>query len=217
MISLKKNFLFIHVPKTGGNSIQNILKDYSEDKIVTLSKYQDGIERFEVRNEKYDIVKHSTLADYKKAIETKTFKKLFKFSTIRNPWDMCISYFFSPHRGDIKWDRDQFIIFIQGIPNITHYIREESIVEMIRKKAFKKNTVDKKSIDCDIDFLIKFENIHEDFNKVCEILEIPFNSLPHRNKSKKQHYTKYYDDELIEIVKKRFSAEISYANYIFGK
>ena len=41
MISIKKNFLFIHVPKTGGNSMQNILRDYSEDQIVALAKHQD--------------------------------------------------------------------------------------------------------------------------------------------------------------------------------
>ena len=62
MISTQKKFLFIHVPKTGGNSIQNILHEYSEDEIVASAKHQDGVERFEVRNSKYNIRKHSTLS-----------------------------------------------------------------------------------------------------------------------------------------------------------
>ena len=96
MLSLQKKFLFIHVPKTGGNSIQNILRNFSEDKIACLADHQDGFERFGVINDKYATKKHSTLDQYKKAIEPKIYQELFKFSTIRNPWDRCISFYFSP-------------------------------------------------------------------------------------------------------------------------
>ena len=217
MISLNKKFLFIHVPKTGGNSIQNILRNYSEDEIVTLGKHQDGIERFEVRNNKYSIQKHSTLSTYKNEIESNIYEPLFKFSTIRNPWDMCISFYFSPHRGKIEWYRDRFKEYIQTIPTIRHYIMIESMADKINRKfhiGLKSKT---KPLDTDIDFLIRFENLNEDFNKVCDILEIPFVELPLRNKSTRSHYTEYFDDELIALIGNRFSDEIKHVNYIYGE
>ena len=64
MISFQKHFLFVHIPKTAGNSIQSVLRDYSEDELVALRDEQDGIERFGLRNPKYKIKKHSTLAEY---------------------------------------------------------------------------------------------------------------------------------------------------------
>jgi hypothetical protein len=220
MISQKKNFLFIHLPKTGGNSIQNILREYSEDNIVKLNKHQDGIERFGVRNDKYNIKKHSTLDHYKKKIEPEIFKKFFKFSTIRNPWDRCISFYFSPHRGNIVWNRNDFKNLIQSIPTIRKFITTRSLTKKITDKITGKLRIEiksSKSIDSEIDFLLRFENLNEDFKKVCEIIDIPFKELPHRNKSSKKHYTKYYDDELIELVRNKFLDEIKYANYKYGE
>ncbi|MGB1541485.1 MAG: sulfotransferase family 2 domain-containing protein, partial [Cycloclasticus sp.] len=152
MISVHKRFLFIHVPKTGGNSIQNILRNYSEDEIVTLAKHQDGIERFEVRNSKYNTTKHSTLSHYKSALDSKTYHSLFKFATIRNPWDMMISYYFSPHRAVEEWDRGDFVALVDRVPTLRHFICERSFSENSLEKIGVKTK--KQKLGKNIDFLI---------------------------------------------------------------
>jgi len=77
MISLQKRFLFVHIPKTAGNSIQSALRDYSEDQLVALRKEQDGIERFGLRNPRYKIKKHSTLREYRDALGDEQFRNLY--------------------------------------------------------------------------------------------------------------------------------------------
>ncbi|MDO6562455.1 sulfotransferase family 2 domain-containing protein [Amphritea sp. 1_MG-2023] len=200
MISIQKKFLFIHVPKTGGNSIQNILKVYSEDDIVVLAKHQDGIERFEVRNKIYDIKKHSILSHYKSVLEPDTYESLFKFATIRNPWEKMISFYFSPHRGVKKWDRNNFIALLNNVAPLRHYVCEGA-------QSIK--------VDSELDYLIKFENLDEDFGIVCKNLGIPEITLPRRNQSNRRHYSKYYDSELIQLVEDRFKEEIEFGNYSF--
>ena len=66
MLSLKNKFLFIHAPKTAGNSIQNILRKYSEDTVVIKHKSPDKtyLDRFEVKSNFLSTKKHSTINEY---------------------------------------------------------------------------------------------------------------------------------------------------------
>jgi hypothetical protein len=214
MISLKKQFLFVHIPKTGGNSIQNILKDYSEDEIIHTAGHHDGVDRFQLRNSRCEISKHSTLSEYRAQIDPATFAALFKFAAIRNPWDMMVSYYFSPHRGWTEWDRDKFKQILARTHTFRHYACLQSPMERLRRAL----RIPGKPADPmrDIDFVIRFEHLQEDFNTLCEKLDIPQADLPHRNASKRGHYSQYYDDELVQLVAKRFTEEIQLGGYRFG-
>jgi hypothetical protein len=216
MISLEKKFLFIHIPKTAGNSIQNILNIYSEDKIISEKKNQDGIDRFGIKNDKYDIEKHSTLTDYKKTLEKDVYDSLFKFSTIRNPWARMISYYFSPHRGNVKWNRNEFINLVNQAPTLGDYIKEYSLYDRMLSRVGFNSGHSSKRLDADVDFLIRFENLNADFKDLCKTLDIPFTPLPKTNVSIRKHFSKYYDRELVEIVQKKFREEIEFENYEFN-
>lgn len=219
MISLQKHFLFIHVPKTGGNSIQNVLQQYSEDEIVIIADYQDGIERFEVRNSRYKIHKHSTLREYKEVLDSTFYKSLFKFAVIRNPWDMMISWYFSPHRKVTEWVRNDFVRLIDEVPTLDHYITvsssSESTYPTLKDICLFQEKFWVHPLIRHIDFLVRFEKLNEDFAKVCRKLRVPYSQLPIRNRSSRGHYSKYYDAELREMVGLKFHQEIAFGNYQF--
>ena len=216
MISIQKKFLFIHVPKTGGNSIQGILKNYSEDIIITRKKGENGFdERFELKNRKYKIKKHASLYQYKKVLEPDIYNSLFKFAVIRNPWDRMISYYFSPNLGVVKWEKEKFIKFVNNVKPLKYYIAEYNLLDKVFYELNLNVKNDRSKLDENIDYIIKFENIEKDFEKVCKKLSIPYQTLPVVNKSYREHYSKYYDEELIELVKRKYRDEIELFNYKF--
>jgi len=192
MLSIQHRFLFIHIPKTGGNSVQEILLPYSMDKKVMDHK-QDGIERFDLTNKELGTNKHSRLGEYRKKLPSELFASLFKFATLRNPWDRMVSFYWMPYKGNIEWDRNEFRkVILQTVPS-AHLI------------------------EGGIDHLMRFEHLQEDFNQVCDKIGIARQQLPRRNASKHDHYSTYYDDELIELVRQHHGCDIEYGGYEFEK
>jgi hypothetical protein len=157
MISLQKRFLFVHIPKTAGNSIQSVLRDYSEDQLVALRKEQDGIERFGLRNPNYKVKKHSMLSEYHDALGDELFRKLYKFTCVRNPWDRMVSYYFTPTQNPETWNRKKFRGIISKAVSVADYLR-----------------LDNGEADpfANVDYIMRFENLADDFRAVCAALDI---------------------------------------------
>jgi len=200
MISFQKRFLFVHIPKTAGNSIQSALRDYSEDQLVALHKEQDGIERFGLRNPNYKTKKHSTLGEYRDALGNEQFRSLYKFTCVRNPWDRMVSYYFTPTQSPETWDPKRFREIISKAVSVADYLR----LDQGEEDPF-----------ANVDYIIRFENLADDFRTVCGTLGISPATLPRYNRSSREHYSKYYDEELRHLVRMRFAAEIERFGYTF--
>lgn len=218
MIAVEKKFLFIHVPKTGGNSIQSMLHPYADDEMIVTSVYQDGVERFNVKNPHYGTTKHAVLAEYKKVMAPELYDSLFKFAVIRNPWDWLISWYFSPRRvmkrGADAWIRDEFIELVRTVPPLRHYIATETLWDKVAQKlAIGRGQT--APLDQEVDFLMRFEHLDDDFKTVCRMIDVPYQPLPVRNKSDRKHYSHYYDESLKEMVRAKFQDEICFGNYTF--
>jgi hypothetical protein len=200
MISLQKRFLFVHIPKTAGNSIQSVLRNYSEDQVVALRKEQDGIERFGLRNPRYKLRKHSTLSEYHDALGDEQFRNLYKFTAVRNPWDRMVSYYFTPTQNPETWNKQKFRDIISKAVSVPDYLR-----------------LDDGDDDPfgNVDYIMRFESLTDDFRAVCRAIDISPPMLPQYNRSNREHYSKYYDDELRELVRSRFAVEIERFGYAF--
>lgn len=180
--------------------MQSILVDYSEDALLTRGD-KDGIDRFGIRSA-YGTPKHSTLSEYLAALGAAAFWSKKRFACIRNPWDRAISFYFSPHRGRSVWNRDEFIRVLDEIHPLVAYLRLPDDPP---------GSNPDKNLDC----LIRFERLQQDFDQVCNLLGIAGQPLPLRNRSDRLAYPNYYDDELIRIVAKRFSEDVSLFGYAF--
>ena len=68
-----------------------------------------------------------------------------------------------------------------------------------------------------VDFIGRYENLTVDYSKVCTALGISDSSLPDRNRSVVPGYIEHYDDYLADVVRQRYSGDISYFGYAFGE
>lgn len=203
MMSLSRQFLFIHVPKTAGNSLQSHLLGFSEDRMQLSAPYHDGVERFEIQSAIPDIHKHSTLEDYHARLAPEVFRSLFKFHCVRNPWDRCVSHFFSPHRGPVSFDAAEFHAFIESsVHPVSTYVALPG---------------DPDGPLSHMDASIRFENLAEDFASVCDRLGLPRLDLPHRNRSNRRTVADCYGaEETVDLVRTKFALEIKLFDYPDG-
>lgn len=193
MVSLRRRFLFVHVPKTGGNSIQSVLAPYADDKVV-ISGHQDGRERFEVSGP-YTPKKHATMADYAKRLSAEQLAGLFKFACVRDPFTRAMSFYFSPNRWyrqrdgawqqeQAVWSREAFVAALAKLPPMIDYLGGMA------------------------DDVIRFESFAADARRVLRRLEIAAD-LPHLNAGPVRDYSDYYDAELKGLVRARYAADFA--------
>lgn len=213
VLSTNPPFLFIHIPKTAGTSIEEALFDYQD---------------FNYMNEPHPIV-----AQYKTYLQKDLYDSLFKFSFVRNPWSLQLStykYYVVNNNIDITFD--EYIKWkFNGNPlDILDRVKEYDNEEEAKSRlmvAYHMNRLPQLYFIIDevgeiqMDFIGSIENINEDFKTITDKLKISDNVfLPHSNKSmykKGESFIDYYTEETKKIISDRFSMDIKVFGYEFNK
>ena len=143
------------------------------------------------------------------------YQDCFKFAFVRNPFDRLVSCWrytcFERSRKRLSFPEFLEIAIDDNIP----YDRQHPWRCFVRHHAIPMTH----PFNCLhlADFVGKFEQLQEDFNTICDMLKVPQQQLPHKNKSKHKHYTEYYDDKTLSIVTEKYAKDIEDFGYKFGE
>tara|TARA_B100000902_G_scaffold396316_1_gene456997 strand:+ start:781 stop:1473 length:693 start_codon:yes stop_codon:yes gene_type:complete len=229
IISHSHKFIFIKIPKTAGTSIVNYLEPYLNQEFRDLDLGDHEAMR-DTCNTDYDIYKPGIISILKENNLNQHFdlSDYFKFAFVRNPWDVRLSRYFYLRNTEIAYntkknlstdnsalslDFKSWCFKGDWFPPRNHGWRKNPPKTEGGQIGFLQND----NFEIDIDYIGKFENLQEDFNNICDQIGIAKKKLPHHNKSKHKHYTKYYDDETRQMVAKEYIKDIEYFGYKFGE
>ncbi len=191
-ISAQYKCIFVHIPKTGGTSIEH-----------ALGMYQLNGERGQQD--------HRTIAKIKEDLSEEQFESYFKFSFVRNPWARVVSWYRNVMRDPLH----QKELEIEN-PHLTfrdflhHYHHSWALREQLYWLKDEKGQIP-------LNFIGRFEQLQQDFAIVCQKLNMQNKILPNLLASEPCEYVSFYDEKLRDAVASRYAEDIAYFNYKFGE
>jgi hypothetical protein len=226
VISHEHKAIFVHVPKTGGQSIERVFLDLHGldwDRRRALGLGQNEDPRRGPRS-----LAHLRAWQYVACghVTREQFDNYFRFAFVRNPWDRLVSEYryrrVARHMGFAAWLRRSLPVTREWSDHVDHLVPQcEYLYDADGA--------------CLVDFVGRFERLADDFGVVRQRLGLPDVPLPHVNASartrrrpttierirnmayaRRTHYTEYYDRRSAALVRDVYRDDIETFGYEFG-
>ena len=193
-----RDFLFIHIPKTGGVSVHKTLEPYSYIG-------SDG--------------EHSPIMAGKFAPYV---GKYFSFCFVRNPWDRFVSAYCYLSKGGANTPADKKACKMYIEPYKTFKDAVMNIDDNKGNLFVQQHFAPQRDFVLDlhdniaVDFIGKFENMDADFKTICDKIGLPSLKLPVLNSTPHAPYWEYYDDESQHKIFRKYNWDVAHLDYEFG-
>lgn len=222
-ISYNYKKIFIHIPKCGGSSINEILNTNTYEELyspILIKETSIFVEKRKFEFEEYikciyRTPQHLTYYQLEKIIPTDYFLNFSIFSVVRNPYDRIVSEYLYLMRM-IDTDPTDIII-----PKCTF----EEFLENLKMDPLKRNAKFDGHLETQTDYLsernggisknikiYRFENLKECFDDLKK--NIPFQTIPHlRKAADRLPYQEYYTEKTVKIVAEFYKNDFINFNY----
>lgn len=212
-ISHRFRSIFVHIPKTGGSSIECSLDLISKRNEPDRDRLYGriGSQEKNMLNCVSNFYQHLTYTEILKIHPNLLIDNYTSFSIVRNPWERFVSTFanidenlLQQARGlGIELENLNFKEFVLA----TQHLRHVHLLPQWHFIASSTGTIL-------VNDIIRFEAIDVGFSQLSKNLKLDA-KLPFINQSKHRPYQQYYDHETIEIIRMRYQRDIDLLNYAF--
>ena len=212
MVSHEYKCIFIHIPKTGGTSIEkalghfdNLERGVQDHRMLNELEPLDRITEVKYYVNRYLLGKH---VNYRPELNRKEYKKYYKFTFVRNPWARVYSWYRNTisdkshsQRLGIPVDCD-FDYFVENF--LDQWMLQPQLSWIMDRRG-----------RLTIDFVGRFESLQYDFLQLLDVLDVSDVELPHLLNRGNVDFTAVYSDGSRKAVAKKYSEEIEFFNYKF--
>lgn len=174
-----KNYIYIHIPKTGGTSI----------------------------SEKVGKIEHRTAKEIIEITGYRKWKTSFKFSFVRNPWDLVYSHYkfkLKHNHQNIRTNNIEFNTWVSKIygskPDLYYRHNPKMYTSQSQWLLNFQNKIE-------LEYIGRFEDLASDYKKIAEVIGVD-SELGHLNKTAKDNYRSAYSSEAKQLVETAFAEDI---------
>jgi hypothetical protein len=178
LISQTRRFIFIHVPKAGGTSIEAALGHFQDEAYANL----------------FD--RHCLARDLCRVLQR--WDRYFSFGFVRNPWDYHVSlyqYVLDAGPRHPEWQEvsahKSFRAYCFDYLRPKYDFTDHSGVESGEVRAQSDFLLDMNDRPL-VNFVGRFETLEKDFADVCQKLHLAPLKLPHLNRSSHTNYRDFF-------------------------
>jgi hypothetical protein len=213
IISPGRNYIFVHIPKTGGTSLALALEGRARADDIMMGDTPKAVKR---RKRLKDVRaagrlwKHSTLADIDGLVAPEFVQGAFVFAMVRNPWDRMVSYYH--WLGEQRFDHPA--VQLARELEFDAFLRAPHTQRTLSNHPYADYMVDAAGVER-ASLYIRLEHFETDADPLWAHLGFRL-ELPHENASDRQgDYRPYYSDATAELVGSLCQRDITQFQYSF--
>ena len=215
-VSHELRCLFVHVPRTGGTSIEAALGMAGDVDVEDEDRLFGRI-----RSEKYrqlgfgsDFFQHLTLREIRSLESATRSRDYFSFAVVRNPWERAVSVYARLVAGEAGVLAQQLGVADPSSLSFRGFLDLAADCPHPHLKPQLDFLVDDAGVVA-VDLVCRFEQLDVCFDEVRRRLNRLDLALPHVNRSVHRHYSSYYDRATRDQVAKIYARDIEAFGYSF--